>query len=113
MNNKIKKKKKVKTVEFEEPTRDSNQDTNENIIINRKHTKVTKKKKVKKEEKKIEEENNTRKVKFGNIDIIDVECWKKINLKLTAEENFEELFKISDVQAKKRMKNIGCTCIII
>ena len=53
-----------------------------------------------------------RKVKFGKIKIIDVESWKEINLKLTAEENFDELMKLS--QGKKgKIKNVNCTCIII
>ena len=119
MNQKIKKnKKKAKFVDNDEPTRNSNQDKSEkdNIIINRTHTKVVKKKKEKKEKKEKEEkdeENNKRKVKFGEVDIIDVESWKDINLKLTAEENMEELLKLSGEKNVKKIKNIGCTCIMI
>lgn len=72
--------------------------------------------KIKQKKKKINEigdVNLRRKVKFGNIDIIDVESWKAINLKLTSEENIEELFKISDGKENRRIKNIGCACIII
>ena len=114
MNDKNKKnKKKVKIADNEEHSKNSNQEIEENVLIKRKHTKVNKKKKEKKEKKIEEELDNNRKVKFGNIDIIDVESWKKLNLKLTAEENMEELYKISEGTQNKRMKNIGCTCIII
>ena len=114
MNGKIKKnKKKVKIADNEEHSKNSNQEIDENVVIKRKHTKVNKKKKEKKEPKIEEELDNNRKVKFGKIDIIDVESWKKLNLKLTAEENMEELYKISEGTQNKRMKNIGCTCTII
>lgn len=77
----------------------------------RKHTKVSRK------TKKIyeildEESQKGRKVKFGKIDIIDVECWKKLNYLMTAEENLDELLKLSD-EKKGRIKNVNCTCIII
>jgi hypothetical protein len=117
MNNKNRKPKK-KVNEEEKNLDDKNID--ENFEIKRKHTKYAEKKKENKEnkieEKKINEINNInlrRKVKFGNIDIIDVESWKAINLKLTSEENIEELFKISDGKENRRIKDIGCACIII
>ena len=114
MNDKIKKnKKKVKIADNEENSENEIQEIDENFVIKRKHTKVNKKKKEKEETKVEEEIDNKRKVKFGKIDIIDVESWKKLNLKLTAEENMEELYKISEGTQNKRMKNIGCTCIII
>ena len=84
--------------------------------ICRKHTKFVKKKKKEKEvEVEVKEENTNiqKKVKFGKIDIIEVECWKNLNLKLTSEENMDELYKISEGKENKRLKNIGCTCIII
>ena len=77
----------------------------------RNNTKVSKKSK-KKEEKFDEESQKGRKVKFGKIDVIDVESWKKLNLKMTAEENLDELLKLSNGK-KGRIKNVSCTCIII
>ncbi len=56
--------------------------------------------------------DKVKKVRFSNIDVIKVECWKKYNLKLTAEENFEELMNLSSGR-KEKEKNISCTCIII
>ena len=56
--------------------------------------------------------NKGRKVKFSSVDIIKVESWKKINLKLTSNENMDELMKIANGN-KDRMKNISCICIII
>ena len=53
-----------------------------------------------------------KKVRFTKIEIIDVESWKKLNLKLTAEENLDELMKISQGK-KERNKNVSCTCVII
>ena len=98
-------------------TNSSNGDYENNIKINRKHTKFVKKNKNKnkEEERKKEEEEvkEGKNVKFGKIDIIDVECWKEINLKLTAEENVDELIKLSEGKGDKRIKNIGCTCMII
>ena len=69
-----------------------------NIIIETKNDKETKNEKGKK-------------VKFSNIDIIDVESWKKLNLKMTAEENTAELIKITEGR-RQRKKNVTC-CIII
>ena len=37
---------------------------------------------------------------------------KKLNLKLTAEENIDELIKLSEGK-KERIKNVSCSCIII
>ena len=53
-----------------------------------------------------------KKVRFSKIEVIEVESWKKINLKLTAEENLDELMKISQGK-KERNKNVSCTCVII
>ena len=97
----------------------NNKNTDENKNLNKIHTKIVKKKikekekEKEKESKNEEDKNNKKAVKFGKIDIIDVECWKTINSELTAEENIEELYKIAETQENKRMKNIGCTCIII
>ena len=77
----------------------------------RKHTKVSKKSK-RRTQSFDEESLKGRKVKFGKIDVIDVESWKKLNLKMTAEENLDELLKVSDGK-KGRIKNVNCTCIII
>ena len=52
-----------------------------------------------------------KKVKFTKIDVIDVESWKKLNLKMTAEENLDELLKLTEGR-KERKKNVNC-CIII
>ena len=52
-----------------------------------------------------------KKVRFSNIDIIDVECWKQLNLKNTAEENLEELMKLT-AGKKERVKNVSCCSII-
>ena len=52
-----------------------------------------------------------KKVRFSNIDIIDVECWKQLNLKNTAEENLEELVKLTEGK-KERVKNVSCCTII-
>ena len=80
----------------------------------RKHTKVSHKSKDNKLESKIIEDQNIKgkKVKFSKIDVIDVECWKQLNLKMTAEENLEELMKLSEGQ-KGRVKNVGCNCLIL
>ena len=81
----------------------------------RKHTKVSHKSKENKFKNEIiddDQDGNGRKVKFGKIDVIDVESWKKLNLKLTAEENIDELIKLSEGK-KERIKNVSCSCIII
>ena len=52
-----------------------------------------------------------KKVKFSKIDVVDVESWKKLNLKMTAEENLDELLKITEGK-KGKMKNINCDCLI-
>ena len=87
----------------------------EQIFNKRKNTKYVKrnKNKIQKEEIKEENLNKKKRVKFGDIQIINVECWKKINLKLTSEENFDELIKMAEGKNYGRMKNIGCTCLII
>ena len=53
-----------------------------------------------------------KKVRFNKIDVIDVESWKKINLQLTAEENLDELLKITKGK-KGKDKNVSCNCIIL
>ena len=58
------------------------------------------------------ENNKVKRVKFKNIDVVEIENWKKYNLILTAEENIEELLSISNAK-KGKEKNISCTCIII
>ena len=78
----------------------------------RNHTKVKRNKHRKEKEVYSEDLENGRKIKFGTIDIIDVECWKQLNLKMTAEENLDELLKISEGK-KERIKNVSCKCIII
>ena len=96
------------------PTNGSIVNLEEDNKIKRNYTKYVKSNKNKKEESKNEEvEDKTKKVRFGNVQIIDVECWKEINLKLTAEENMEEIIKLTEGKGDKRTKNIGCTCIII
>ena len=80
----------------------------------RKHTKVSKKSKGNNLESQILEDQSYKgkKVKFSKIDVIDVESWKKLNLKLTAEENMDELMKISEGK-KERIKNVSCSCMLI
>ena len=78
----------------------------------RNHTKVKRNKHHKEKELYTEDLENGRKIKFGTIDIIDVECWKQLNLKMTAEENLDELLKISEGK-KERTKNVSCNCTII
>ena len=80
----------------------------------RKHTKVSKKSKENNTSNRIldTQSDKGRKVKFSKIDVIDVESWKKLNLKLTAEENIDELMKLSEGK-KDRIKNVSCNCVII
>ena len=79
----------------------------------RKHTKVSHKSKENNLNNIINDEKNEKgkKVRFSKIDVIDVECWKKLNLKMTAEENIDELIKITEGK-KEKVKNVNC-CIII
>ncbi len=58
-----------------------------------------------------EQDCKGKKVRFNKIEVINVESWKKINLKLTSEENIDELIKISEGK-KGRIKNVSCTCAI-
>ena len=58
-------------------------------------------------------------MKFSNkVTTIKVECWKKYNLEQTADENINELIKISNTDSKDKGKkgardqNITCTCIL-
>ena len=80
----------------------------------RKHTKIYRKSQDNDLNNIILDDQNYKgkKVRFAKIDVIDVESWKKLNLKLTAEENLDELIKISEGK-KERIKNVSCTCIII
>ena len=80
----------------------------------RKHTKVTKKSKENNSNSQIEDEQNEKgkKVKFSKIEVIDVESWKKLNLKLTADENMDELMKLSEGK-KEKIKNVSCACIVL
>ena len=88
----------------------------EEVTRKRKNTKVSHKSK----ENKLDSLNNQilddgqigRKVKFAKIDIIDVESWKKLNLKMTADENLDELIKLTEGK-KGRVKNVSCNCIIL
>lgn len=76
------------------------------------------------------ERSNAKKEKkvkfFEKVIYIDVECWKKYNEELTAEENFDDIEKEdenndnvimekNDKNNKKNRKkdNIACTCILI
>ena len=107
---KIKKKKRID--EEEKQTSNSEKDIDNIAIVKRTHTKIPKKKKIKKNNIYDENFYYKKKVKFGKVDIIDIENWKQINLKLTACENLKEFNKLSDEHDIKRMKNIGCKCII-
>ncbi len=80
----------------------------------RKHTKVSRKSQDNDLNNIILDDKNYKgkQVRFAKIDVIDVESWKKLNLKLTAEENLDELIRISEGK-KERIKNVSCTCIII
>ena len=78
----------------------------------RKHTKITNKKKDNSTNEIISDDHKGKKVKFNKIEVVDVESWKVLNLKLTAEENLDELLKLSNGK-KERVKNVSCTCVII
>ena len=78
----------------------------------RNHTRVKINKHHKEKQVYTEDLDKGRKIKFVTIDIIDVECWKQLNLKMTAEENLDELLKISEGK-KGRTKNVSCNCTII
>ena len=108
-----KKKNKMRIKEEEQQTNNSDQDIDNIIIVKRKHTKVSKKKKIKKDNIYDENIYFKKKVKFGKIEIIDIENWKQINLKLTADENLKAMHKLTNEHDIKKMKNIGCRCIII
>ena len=77
------------------------------------HTKISHKSKENNLDNLILDDKNQigKKVRFSNIDIIDVECWKQLNLKNTAEENLEELMKLT-AGKKERVKNVSCCSII-
>ena len=59
----------------------------------------------------IKENGNQKRVKFADVDVINIENWKKYNLNMTSEENLEELINVSN-NKKGRQKNISCTCIL-
>ena len=61
---------------------------------------------------KNEEIGQGKKVRFSKVDIIDVDCWKKYNLELTADENLEELLMAAN-DSRKKEKSIKCNCVII
>ena len=100
-------------------------DDNEPIRKSRTVKNPTKFKFKKGTKKKLRESiENKRKVKFNNnIEIINVESWKKYNLEQTAEENFSALlyeeFGDDKDKTKKNKKikgkdgNVSCTCNII
>ena len=78
----------------------------------RKHTKVSHKSKENNLNNIVNSEKEKgKKVRFSKIDVIDVECWKKLNLKMTAEENLDELLKLTEGK-KEKVKNVNC-CIIL
>ena len=106
-------KNKMRIKEEEQQTNNSSQDIDSIVIVKRKHTKVSKKKKIKKDNIYDENIYFKKKVKFGKIEIIDIENWKQINLKLTADENLKAMHKLTNEHDIKKMKNIGCRCIII
>ena len=111
---KINKKVEFKDDNFIEDTKNTNDSKKAPSTRKRNHTKVSRKSKSNNSNFGILDSQieKGRKVKFGKIQIIDIESWKEFNLKLTAEENYEELLKIS--QGKKgRIKNVNCSCILI
>ena len=71
----------------------------------------------------------SKKVKIiDNVEIIDVECWKKYNLEQTADDNIEdyleEIERNEDLNNKKpknsnnkrtksKTENVTCTCVLI
>ncbi len=62
-----------------------------------------------------EQKLKTKKVKFDkNIVTIDVECWKKYNVELTAEEKIEDNGKKEKSKNKRKDKkeHISCVCIL-
>ena len=110
---KLDKKVGIKDNDFIDDTKIVTAHKNSSSTRKRKHTKISKSKSNNSNLEILDDQSEKgRKVKFGKIQVIDVESWKQLNLKLTAEENFDELMKIS--QGKKgRIKNVNCTCIII
>ena len=71
---------------------------------------------------------NSKKVKIiDNIEIIDVECWKKYNLEQTSDENIEDYLEEierneelnkktknnNNRRTKSKTENVTCTCILI
>ena len=134
----------LKKIDEAEESKNNNNSKNLRKIKKSKTLRSSVKMKKKEKEKKhkrtssCDEVINSKKVKINsNIEIIDVESWKKYNLEQTADENFEELLKIeyeneqegkdngnknntNDKNNKNNIKrvkgrqgNVSCTCIII
>ena len=66
---------------------------------------------------KSDQRQNKKRVKFApKVTTIKVECWKKYNLEQTADENIDELMRISNPNDKNhksnRDPNVKCTCQI-
>ena len=64
-----------------------------------------------------DQRKNKKRVKFAaKVTTIKVECWKKYNLEQTADENIDELMRISNPSDKgprtNRDPNVKCTCEI-
>ncbi len=76
------------------------------FVPTRKYTRVRRNEHHKEKEVYSEYLDKGRKIKFGTIDIIDIECLIQLNLKMMTEENFGELLKISEGK-KERKKNIS------
>ena len=124
----IKSDKKINIKRYSDDSNDSGSDNDEHHHHKHKKHQVTRKRKrnhtkISHNSIKENKDNNNfisddknekgKKVRFAKIDIIDVESWKKLNLKMTAEENLEELLKITEGKKDKdRVKNIGCCKII-
>ena len=117
---------KKKKISFKEETDNNNNNNNSNSDnedshkknndfsrkSRRKHTKVSHKSKENNLNNIVNSEKEKgKKVRFSKIDVIDVECWKKLNLKMTAEENLDELLKLTEGK-KEKVKNVNC-CIIL
>ena len=85
----------------------------------RKHTRYKpKRNNINERNENLTERKVRKRVKFASkVTTIKVECWKKYNLEQTADENINELLKISNSDSKNKGKrsgrdNITCTCII-
>ena len=72
---------------------------------------------------------NSKKVKIiDNIEIINVECWKKYNMEQTVDDNIEDYLEeierneelnnkkpknINNKRSKSKTENVTCTCVLI